>query len=178
MVKLIINISNKAVYTFLLIIAVGILAVGIYAYMNPIPDPGHGADTTWLLVNGIEKTFQQAIDDRDFVTEIATIEAKKGYDGMTGDAACASIGKKCVAVLSHNYIFQDAACGALATHCSHVCATWYGLTGGGDQAAPQGVETGQDLSPIHDCTAKIGEYTTYLDIGIVRCNGIFSALCT
>ena len=93
-----------------------------------------------------------------------------GAAGNTGDAACAAKGKRCVRVISHNFIKGDVSCGSAATHCIHVCDTWY-------NTGLAGVEQGQDKDNIHDCSAILGEQTTYLDPRVVQCNAFFSALC-
>lgn len=97
------------------------------------------------------------------------LTAGMGYDGQTGSIACASIRKACVYVVSYNYIEVDAACNS-ATNCAHFCSTGY------NQSLP-GAPNGLDLTNIHSCAALIGNYVTYLDPGIVQCNGIFSAFC-
>lgn len=92
-----------------------------------------------------------------------------GYDGMTGDAACASIGKRCQYVSSLNTIWHDAGCPG-ATHCMRVCMTWY------NQNLP-GVPDVLGKTNIHSCAAQVGGFTTYLHPGVVRCGGYFSAFC-
>ena len=100
------------------------------------------------------------------------IGAQDGYAGQTGTQACAAIGKTCSRVISYNFIKEDVACPG-ATHCMRVCMTWY------NQSLP-GVEDGMDggsKDNIHSCNARLGEYTTYLHAGVVRCNAYFSAVC-
>ncbi len=94
-----------------------------------------------------------------------------GHDGQSGFDACSSIGGSCAYVQSHNYIRDDAGCPG-ATHCMRVCMTWY------NQNLPgitNEVVDGKDN--IHSCVAKVGMYTTYLDVGVVRCNAFFHAVC-
>jgi len=57
-----IQITNRAVYTFLAIFVIIALAVGVYAYTSSIPNPGHGADRIWVSVGDEEMTLQEAID--------------------------------------------------------------------------------------------------------------------
>ena len=94
-----------------------------------------------------------------------------GYDGLSGFDACASIGGTCAFVQSHNYIQDDAGCPG-ATHCMRVCMTWYNqnLPGITDEAF-----NGKDN--VHLCAAKVGNFTTYLNPGVVRCNAFFHAVC-
>jgi hypothetical protein len=98
------------------------------------------------------------------------IGATDGYAGNTGNQACAAVGRTCNRVVSYNYIWEDAACSSAATHCMRVCMVWY------NQSLP-GVVNGGDEDNIHSCDALLGNYTTYLDPGIVRCNAFFSAVC-
>lgn len=97
------------------------------------------------------------------------------FQGRTGTQACASIGKTCVRTFSYNFIRDDADCAAAGfLHCMRVCATWY------NQSLPGvvnvvDVNKGQDN--IHSCDAFLGQYTTYLHVGVVRCNAFFSAVC-
>ena len=104
---------------------------------------------------------------------LVVIGAQDGYAGQTGNQACAAIGRTCSRVISYNFIRGDAACPS-ATHCMRVCMTWY-------NQSLSGVENGTDAtSPrdnIHSCDARLGEYTTYLHAGVVRCNAYFSAFC-
>lgn len=104
------------------------------------------------------------------------------YDGMTGTAACASIGKSCAYITSLNTIWDDAGCPG-ATHCMRVCMTWYnqslpGIPNAffGDWTDPVPTPGGQSTN-IHSCAARVGRYTTYLHGGVVRCGGYFSAIC-
>ena len=103
------------------------------------------------------------------------IGAQDGYAGQTGTQACNAIGKSCSRVISYNFIKASANCPG-AEHCMRVCMTWY------NQGLP-GVEDGQDgvgdgpRDNIHSCNARLGEYTTYLHSGVVRCNAYFSAVC-
>ena len=92
-----------------------------------------------------------------------------GMDGLTGNAACASVGKACAYVMSQNYITDDAGCPS-ASHCARVCASSY------NQSLP-GVPDGQFLDNIHDCSAQVRFTTTYLHSGVVRCGAHFSAVC-
>jgi len=95
--------------------------------------------------------------------------AEDGYAGQTGTQACQKIGLRCSRVVSNNFILQDAGCPG-ATHCLHICATYY------NQGLP-GVQNGGDHDNIHSCNARLGNYTTYLHSGVVRCNAFFSAIC-
>jgi len=99
------------------------------------------------------------------------IGAQDGYAGQTGYQACNAIGKSCSRVISYNFIKEDANCPG-ATHCMRVCMIWYNQNLPG---VKDGMAEGKDN--IHSCDAKLGEYTTYLDPGVVRCNAFFSAIC-
>ena len=62
-----VTVPEKAVYLLLAILLVCIVVIGVNAYTEDPPDPGHGGDTVWIKVNGQEKTLQDAIDDNDIV---------------------------------------------------------------------------------------------------------------
>lgn len=89
--------------------------------------------------------------------------------GKTGHQACADLGKLCVSVTSLNTIIHDAGCPG-ATHCMRICMTTY------NQPLP-GVTFGGMMGNVHDCSAQLGLFTTYLHVNVVRCAGWFSALC-
>jgi|GEM_PF-4140471 len=79
-IKLEINITNKWLYSLIafgILLALGVGAV--FAYNN-IPNPGHGADTVVVTINGQEKTVQQAIDE---LHARATYPYQSGY--VNGD---------------------------------------------------------------------------------------------
>ncbi len=61
--KIILQISNKVLYTFILITAILAVSIITYAYTNPLPNPGHGADSVLIDVDSTEKTIQQAVVD-------------------------------------------------------------------------------------------------------------------
>ncbi len=54
--------SNKTFYTLLALVMLAGVSYMVYSYVNPVPNPGHGADTVWIAVNNQEMTLQQAID--------------------------------------------------------------------------------------------------------------------
>lgn len=57
-------VSNKLFYSIIFIfifLFVSVLAFGSYA---TLPDPGHGADTIMVSINGEEMTLQSAIDNQ------------------------------------------------------------------------------------------------------------------
>ncbi len=102
-----------------------------------------------------------------------------GYDNMPGTAACAAIGKTCQYMSAHLAIWDDAGCPSTA-HCMRVCQTWYNqnLPGvpdrsGGNWSDPGGSGQGN----IFSCAAEVGRKTTYLQGGVVRCGGYFTAIC-
>ena len=64
--KIEINLTNKWLYTIIAFLLLIILGFGAYAYVNDPPNPGHGADTIWIEVNGQEMTLQDAIDQDVF----------------------------------------------------------------------------------------------------------------
>jgi len=184
-IKLEINITNKWLYS---LIAFGILlalGVGVYAYQsnmragNP-PVMGHSAgeinveNSTGQVVSlqdALDSSARQVVSLQDALDSLKTtiIGSEDGYAGQTGHQACLSIGKTCQRVISYNYIREDGACTS-ATHCMRVCMTWY------NQNLP-GVENG-GKDNIHSCDALLGDYTTYLHGGVVRCNAHFSAICS
>ena len=92
-----------------------------------------------------------------------------GMAGKTGHEACEEKGKTCGQVMSYNYIKEENKCGL---HCVRVCATWY------NQSLPgvvNGASDGRDN--LHSCDARLGDYTTYLEPGKLRCNAFFAAVC-
>lgn len=101
--------------------------------------------------------------------EMEIIGADDGFAGQTGNAACAVKGKQCLRVMSYNFIKVDASCPG-ATHCLHVCSTFY-------NTGLAGVEQGNDKDNIHSCDALLGEQNTYLHPGVVQCDAFFSAVC-
>lgn len=79
--KIEVNITKRYFFTIIgLILILTSILLG-YAYNQPLPNPGHGADTVWVTANGKEQTLQQAIDakeitktlrDSDFCVYIST----------------------------------------------------------------------------------------------------------
>lgn len=70
-----INIEKGNIFIILtaIVLVAGIIIVA--SYTQPIPNPGHGADTIWISnSSGAEKTLQQSIESGDF----------KGPKGDTG----------------------------------------------------------------------------------------------
>lgn len=68
--KIEVNITKRYFFSILVtLLVLGALAIG-YAYIQPIPSPGHGADTVWISANGKEQTLQQAIDNKDIVSSV------------------------------------------------------------------------------------------------------------
>lgn len=63
-IKLQVTLSNKWVYSLFFFILL-FIGAGVYAY-TAVPDPGHGADSVVVTVNGEELTLQQAIDQGKF----------------------------------------------------------------------------------------------------------------
>jgi len=62
-IKLEINLTNKWMYTSIVIAFLLILGIGVFAYTQSIPNPGHGANAVWISVPGFgEMTLQDAID--------------------------------------------------------------------------------------------------------------------
>lgn len=102
------------------------------------------------------------------------LESGQGYDGMTGNAACLSIGKSCAKVVSHNFPREDLS--GTNLHAMRICLTRYNqsLPGVEDTTGP---ETADMRDNVHSCDARIGTYTTYLDVGVLRCNALFQAIC-
>lgn len=65
-IKFEINMTNKWLYSLITIGVLLFLGVGVYAYTQSIPNPGHGADTIWISIEGEEKTLQDLIDSGIF----------------------------------------------------------------------------------------------------------------
>lgn len=101
-------------------------------------------------------------------SSITIIGTGEGHDGQSGSSACAAIGQTCVRVLSHNFPKDDPS--GTHTHGVRICQSSYnqGLVG---------VENGNWKDNIHDCSALLGEYTTYLHPSVLRCNATFYAIC-
>ncbi len=57
-----IHLTNKTGYTLLIIFLFLLIGIGVYAYTQSIPDPGHSADQVWVSINNEELTLQQALD--------------------------------------------------------------------------------------------------------------------
>jgi len=81
-----INISNKVFFTFLSVVILLTFGILVYAYADPIPDPGHGADTILISIYGQEKTLQQAISDGDITNAPTSIlRTQDDHKGKFGD---------------------------------------------------------------------------------------------
>jgi hypothetical protein len=67
-IKFEINMTNKWLYSLIVIGVLLAFGVGVWAYeyLQSIPNPGHKGDSVLISINGQEKTIQQAIDDGDF----------------------------------------------------------------------------------------------------------------
>lgn len=68
MKKVNINFTNKWLYSITFAILLIAITIGVYAYTT-IPNPGHGADTIIVDVDGNEMTLQEAIDSGSFGSE-------------------------------------------------------------------------------------------------------------
>tara|TARA_Y100000310_G_scaffold225672_1_gene227694 strand:+ start:2225 stop:2605 length:381 start_codon:yes stop_codon:yes gene_type:complete len=73
--KLTINLTNNWLYAILGIIIFLGVGAGVYAN-NHYPNPGHSSDQLLISINGKEKTLQQAIDNKDFITKAPSIDYK------------------------------------------------------------------------------------------------------
>ena len=51
MIKLEINLTNKWLYTLIAVGIVLLLGIGVYAYTQQIPNPGHGGNTVLVSIN-------------------------------------------------------------------------------------------------------------------------------
>jgi hypothetical protein len=134
---------------------------------NP-PVMGHSAGEIHVEdSSGNIVSLQDALDDLEDGVKI--IGSEDGYAGQTGSQACLAMGKTCQKVISYNYIAEDVGCLG-ATHCMRICMTFYnqGLAG---------VDDGIGKDNIHSCDALLGEYTTYLQVNVVRCKAHFSVIC-
>jgi hypothetical protein len=85
-----IKLTNKLAYTLIAILAILTASLVVYAYTS-IPNPGHGADTIEVTINGNEKTLQAAIDAGDFSGRKCQFKYVSSYnitqainDGATG----------------------------------------------------------------------------------------------
>ena len=61
------GIGRKDCVVIAVIVVLFASSMGVRAYTNPVPNPGHGGDSIAVSVGGYEKTLQQAIDS-DFFT--------------------------------------------------------------------------------------------------------------
>ena len=75
------KISNKTIFISLVAVLL-IIGIGVYAYTQQIPNPGHGCDAVLVSVDGFTMTLQEAIDNgflvegapsptQDYTTEIS-----------------------------------------------------------------------------------------------------------
>lgn len=62
-IKFEMNFSNRAVYISITAVILLVLLLGVNAYTQSIPNPGHGSDQIWVSVNGDEITLQNAFDN-------------------------------------------------------------------------------------------------------------------
>ena len=100
---------------------------------------------------------------------VRVISSGDGHDGVSGRAACKSVGAECAYVQSNNYMTEAIACANMGT-CIQTCMTYY------NNSLPGVVNTnGHDN--IHSCEAKIGNFVTYADPAVVRCSAYFHAVC-
>lgn len=162
-----------------------ILVAGItYAvWTEPTAVPPNNNVEAPINVGAIEQTKSGKLNALDFclkdnlshcLSNLSTsitlsVLGAEGWEGYTGESACASQGKVCVKVISTNFIKVDAACPS-ATHCLRVCSSWY-------NTGLPGVTQGGDHDNIHDCVAPLGEQCTYLHPGVVQCDAWFYAVC-
>ncbi len=86
------RISNKIIFVSIVLV---LLAIGVYAYTQQIPNPGHGADEILISVNDFTMTLQEAIDNAFLVdgtsspTQDYTTEISGAY--QTGDEIYVSV---------------------------------------------------------------------------------------
>ncbi len=78
--------SHKTFYTLVGLLLLSSLSYLAYSYTQNIPDPGHGADTILITINGQEKTLQDALDAGDFVS--APVNNTPGGGGGSGTLLC------------------------------------------------------------------------------------------
>ncbi len=71
-----------------------ILIVAVYAYINPIPNPGHGGDNVYIYINGASKSLQQAINDEDFSSKFTGDSSYSGniVHGHKGEEIIINVG--------------------------------------------------------------------------------------
>jgi uncharacterized protein (UPF0333 family) len=86
--KLQINISNKAIYSMLILVIIIVLGIGVYAFGTKNPSVfGHSSGEVQVNVEGSAKSLQDAIDSGDFGTEttgtLISITAGTGLSGGT-----------------------------------------------------------------------------------------------
>lgn len=113
-----------------------------------------------ISCSGISATASkiQIIEDNSIITT----------SSKTGVQACQDIGKTCINIISHNFPADDP--GNAGLHGARICLTSY-------QTGLVGIPNGDWRNNFHSCSAKIGVATTYLHVGVLRCNAVFSAIC-
>ncbi len=99
-----------------------------------------------------------------------------GFDGLTGNVACATKGKFCTHIESYNFMSgSSGACdsGSQVATCIKACASHY------NQNLPgiPNIVSDPGKNNIHSCAARVGVYMTYHHPGALSCNAHFSAYC-
>lgn len=109
--KVEVNIEKKYAYVLIGFAIALICVVAVGAYNNPIPNPGHGADTIIITAGGVEKSLQTAINEGDIVSKE---KVSKVATGLGSEVA-----------YSHGYPSQVRKCpsGYVLTGWSEACGT-------------------------------------------------------
>lgn len=84
--KLEVNIEKKYVFAILSVLLLIGVSVFAYTYTSQIPNPGHGADTVLINVNGIEMTLQDAITNGKIGGGASNVIA--GINGISFTYSC------------------------------------------------------------------------------------------
>jgi len=62
-IKFEITVTNKWLYSLIVFGILLVLGVGVYAYTQSIPNPGHGADSVWVSTSSGENSLQNVLNN-------------------------------------------------------------------------------------------------------------------
>ena len=118
---------------------------------------------------GLPSIHGHTADEIEGGMGISIIADTQGDGTKTGTQMCTEQGKTCLYVISDTHIADSVGCLGIEMTCIDVCQRAYNQNG---------LNT-PNHGNIWGCDeAKIGSYITYLDSGVLRCNGWFSAICS
>jgi len=112
--KINLNMTNKWLYSFIIIGILLFVGTGAYAYVSPLA-MGHGGDTVWIKTSqGVETTLQGAIDAGAFACTVVTGEGLTGRiirdiaftGGSSGGSTCVITNENITLCAGRNDYFQ------------------------------------------------------------------------